>query len=126
MTITHDLPLRRRSLHGHFSRVLEPVLSIDPGDSVRFQALDAGWHWDLEREWIDSRDPLLDDGHALCGPIEVRGARAGGDAGGRGRSGAAARLGYHVRRRDIGCVAPGPSRARRMTASWWRWRRFWA
>jgi acetamidase/formamidase len=77
MAITHDLPLERRSLHGHFSRDLAPVLSIDRGDSVRFRALDAGWHWDLERAWIESRDPVLDDGHALCGPIEVRGARAG-------------------------------------------------
>jgi acetamidase/formamidase len=30
----HELPLERRSLHGHFSRDLEPVLSIEPGDSV--------------------------------------------------------------------------------------------
>jgi len=77
MAITHDLPLERRTLHGHFSRDLEPVLSIDLGDSVRLRTLDAGWHWDLEGEWIESRDRLLDGGHPLCGPIEVRGARAG-------------------------------------------------
>ncbi len=75
--VTHDLLLERRSLHGHFSRDLEPVLSIDPGDAVRFQTLDAGWHWDLEGEWVADRDPVLDGGHPLCGPIEVRGARAG-------------------------------------------------
>jgi acetamidase/formamidase len=74
---THDLALERRSLHGHFSPDLEPVLSIDPGDSVRFRSLDAGWHWELEGEWLADRDPVLDDGHPLCGPIEVRGARAG-------------------------------------------------
>ena len=34
----HELPLERRTLHGHFSRDLEPVLSIDPGDTVRFRA----------------------------------------------------------------------------------------
>jgi acetamidase/formamidase len=77
MATTHDLPLERPNLHGHFSRDLAPVLTIDPGDSVRFQALDAGWHWQLEHEWTDARDPVLDAGHALCGPIEVRGARAG-------------------------------------------------
>ncbi|TMB86368.1 MAG: acetamidase, partial [Chloroflexi bacterium] len=53
MAITHDLPLERRTLHGHFSRDLEPVLSIDLGDSVRLRTLDAGWHWDLEGEWIE-------------------------------------------------------------------------
>ena len=38
----HELPLERRTLHGHFSRELEPVLAVDPGDSVRFEALNAG------------------------------------------------------------------------------------
>ena len=32
----HELPLERRYLHGHFSRDLEPVVEIDPGDSVEF------------------------------------------------------------------------------------------
>ena len=74
----HELPLERRTLHGHFSRELEPVLSIDPGDSVRFQSLDAGWHWELEGEYLDERDAAeLDSGHALNGPVQVRGARAG-------------------------------------------------
>ena len=74
---THYIPLDRRTLHGHFSRDLEPVIAVDPGDSVEFQALDAGWHWDLVGEWLDNREPELDDGHPLAGPIEVRGARAG-------------------------------------------------
>src|SRR5439155_2790635 len=73
----HAIPLERRTLHGHFSPDLEPVLTIDPGDSVRFRTLDAGRHWELEGEWIESRDRVLDGGHPLCGPIEVRGARAG-------------------------------------------------
>jgi acetamidase/formamidase len=80
MPNTHVLPMERATLHGHFSRSLPPVITIDPGDSVSFQALDAGWYWELEHEvpWIADRDPVLDDGHALSGPIEVRGARAGG------------------------------------------------
>jgi hypothetical protein len=39
------------------------VITVDPGDSVEFQALDAGWHWDLVGEWLDHREPELDDGH---------------------------------------------------------------
>src|SRR5438105_1077101 len=74
----HDLPLERRTLHGHFSRELDPVLTVDAGDSVRFQALNSGWRWEADREFLDERDESqLDAGHALCGPIEVRGARAG-------------------------------------------------
>jgi acetamidase/formamidase len=75
--VIHELPLERRTLHGHFSRDLEPVLEIEPGDSVRFQALNAGWHREPEREFFDRRDQELDAGHALGGPIAVRGARAG-------------------------------------------------
>ena len=74
----HDLPLERRTLHGHFSRELDPVVTVDAGDSVRFQALNSGWRWEADREFLEERDePELDAGHALCGPIEVRGARAG-------------------------------------------------
>ena len=78
----HELPLERRTLHGHFSCDLEPVLSVDPGDSVVFSTLDAGWHLELAEEGpsprFEPRDEELDSGHALVGPIEVRGARAGG------------------------------------------------
>lgn len=74
----HEIPLERRTLHGHFSRELEPVLSIGPGDSVRFQSLDAGWHWEFEGEYLEERDAAeLDSGHALNGPVHVRGASPG-------------------------------------------------
>lgn len=73
----HELALERRNLHGHFSRELAPVLTIDPGDSVRFPTLDAGWHAVPERQHFDDLDPELDSGHPLIGPIDVRGARAG-------------------------------------------------
>jgi acetamidase/formamidase len=56
--------------------VLPPVLTVDPGDSVRFQSLNARWHWDRETDFVE-RDRELHAGHALSGPIEVRGARAG-------------------------------------------------
>ncbi len=72
----HELPLERRTLHGHFSRDLEPVLVVDPGDSVRFEVPNAGWELDRGEQFV-TRDPELDEGHALAGPIEVRGADAG-------------------------------------------------
>ena len=72
----HEIPLGEDTVHGYFSSVLPPVLTVDPGDSVRFQALNAGWRWDSEEEHFE-RDAALHDGHALTGPIEVRGARAG-------------------------------------------------
>lgn len=72
----HELPLEEGTLHGYFSSVLAPVLAVDPGDSVRFQSLNARWHWDRDTEFV-ARDEELHAGHALTGPIEVRGARAG-------------------------------------------------
>jgi acetamidase/formamidase len=72
----HEIPLERRTLHGHFSRELEPILTIDPGDSIAFAALNAGWNL-VDGERFEPWDPELDEGHALIGPVEVRGARAG-------------------------------------------------
>jgi acetamidase/formamidase len=74
--VIHELPLERRTLHGHFSRDLEPVVSVDSGDTIAFACLDAGWHTAPEERY-ELRDPDLDAGHALIGPVEVRGARAG-------------------------------------------------
>jgi acetamidase/formamidase len=72
----HEIPLERRTLHGHFSRDLEPVLTIDSGDTIALSCLNAGW-WTLSDERFPERDPELDRGHAMIGPVEVRGARAG-------------------------------------------------
>jgi acetamidase/formamidase len=74
--MTHEIPLERRTLHGHFSRDLAPILTIDSGDAVAFSCLDSGWHF-APGEKFGPRDQELDGGHALVGPIEVRGARAG-------------------------------------------------
>jgi acetamidase/formamidase len=81
--VLHELPLERRTLHGHFSRELAPVLEIDPGDTIAFSTLDAGWGVEppradgSERRRFEPLDPALDDGHPLLGPVAVRGARAG-------------------------------------------------
>jgi len=74
--VIHELPFEESTVHGYFSSVLPPVLSIEPGDSVRFQSLNAGWRWEQDFERFD-RDLELHNGHALNGPIEVHGARAG-------------------------------------------------
>src|SRR2546429_164057 len=70
----HELPLERRTLHGHFSRDLPPVVTIDSGDTVAFSCLDSAWHI-TPAEKFEPRDEELDAGHALVGPIELRGAR---------------------------------------------------
>jgi acetamidase/formamidase len=74
--MTHEIPLERRTLHGHFSRDLPPILTIDSGDTVAFSCLDSAWHL-APGEKFEPRDEELDNGHALVGPIEVRGGRAG-------------------------------------------------
>jgi acetamidase/formamidase len=76
---THHLEPDERTLHGFFSRDIPPVLTVDSGDTVVFRTLDAGWHLEpptapgiwgrrIEREGR---------GHALCGPVFVRGAEPG-------------------------------------------------
>ena len=73
----HELPHARRTLHGHFSRDLPPVAILDPGDSIVFSCPNAGWRVAAD-ETFEPRDEELDAGHALIGPVEVRGARTGG------------------------------------------------
>ena len=83
MATIHTLNAERATLHGHFSRDVPPVLTIDAGDTVRFQCLEAMWglepHNGLnnERRFLENRDPELDDGHALTGPVFIRGAQPG-------------------------------------------------
>ena len=74
--MTHEIPLERRTLHGHFSRELEPILAIDPGDSIAFACPNARWHLE-SGDRFEPYDDELDAGHALVGPVEVRGAGAG-------------------------------------------------
>src|SRR4051794_19934277 len=112
MAARHSLEPERATLHGHFSRELAPVLEIDPGDTVRFRTLDVAWGVESFAPLLDGRERRTfpgrvspeDDGHALVGPVAIRGARAGmtleiaigeivpgrfggGFAGGRGRGG---------------------------------------
>src|SRR5205814_7975642 len=75
--VTHDIPLERANVHGHFSCELPPILTIDTGDTLRFATLDAGWHSVPQAQHFDDLDPERDGGHALIGPVELRGATAG-------------------------------------------------
>ena len=72
----HELPLEQRFLHGYFSVELEPVVEIEPGDSVRISVPNAGWDLSAD-EKFEPRNPELDTGHPIAGPIAVRGAQAG-------------------------------------------------
>jgi len=73
---THEIPLERRTLHGHFSRDLAPILTVEPGDTIAFATLDSSWHVSPGKRF-EPRHNELDAGHALVGPVEVRGARVG-------------------------------------------------
>lgn len=81
MTI-YSIEPERRTLHGHFSCELEPVLTISSGDTVRFRTLDASWS--VEPPPIPGGKSRKftprgrgDNGHALCGPVAIRGAEPG-------------------------------------------------
>ncbi len=81
----HTLAPEVGTVHGSFSRDLPPALTIDPGDTVQVRTLDAAWNIaprtssnpDERPPKFTPRDPQRDAGHALCGPIAIRGAEVG-------------------------------------------------
>lgn len=81
----YEIAPERATLHGQFSRELPPVLTIESGDTVRYRTLDAAWHVEPRMSPIpgerprkfEPRLPERDDGHALCGPVAIRGAEPG-------------------------------------------------
>jgi acetamidase/formamidase len=76
----HFVEPTRESLHGAFSRDWPPILTIDPGDTVCFRTLDAGWNLEgrvVPPKKFEPRIAERDNGHALCGPIAIRGAEPG-------------------------------------------------
>jgi acetamidase/formamidase len=62
-----------------FRRDVEPVLTIEPGDTVIVRTLDAMGHLESQRRPGEERPLMLPArrGHCLTGPIAVRGARPG-------------------------------------------------
>jgi acetamidase/formamidase len=77
----HRLDPAPGTLHGSFSPGRPPVLVVEPGDTVVLSTLDSAWSvapwpgdphaWRRHPAWREGY------GHALVGPIAVRGARAG-------------------------------------------------
>jgi len=76
---TYSIEPTPGAIHGPFSRERAPILTIDSGDTVRFQTLDAGWG--LEPNHQDGSPRRLfeprERGHALAGPVAIRGAEPG-------------------------------------------------
>jgi len=79
---TYSVQPERATVHGSYSRDYAPIMTIDSGDSVTYRTLDAGWG--LEpfsapgvRRRFEPREMPRDGGHALCGPIAIRGAEPG-------------------------------------------------
>jgi acetamidase/formamidase len=75
--VIHELPLERRTLHGHYSRELPPIVSVDPGDTIAFSCPNARWEYEHGVRF-EPFDEELDAGHSLVGPVEVRSAMPGG------------------------------------------------
>jgi len=83
---TYAVDPDEHTLHGFFSPDLSPVLTIDSGDTVRFRTLDAEWALEPfttftpggpppgRRATTKVEGPI---GHALCGPVAIRGALPG-------------------------------------------------
>jgi len=80
---TYRIEPARDTLHGTFSREYPPILTIDSGDTVLFRTLNSGWVLEppsFKNANVKQFEPRIkgrDDGHALCGPIAIRGARPG-------------------------------------------------
>jgi len=79
----HHLSPDTATTHGAFNPALEPVLTIDPGDTVHYRTLVSGW-WEEpgsdsgeERKRLLPREGVPSKGHCLVGPVAVRGAEPG-------------------------------------------------
>jgi acetamidase/formamidase len=86
MDSRHVLLPDERTLHGSWDSSRPPVLTVEPGTTVRFGTLDSGWSTGpytgadtaealAARPRHPAHDPAL--GHALTGPVAVIGAEPG-------------------------------------------------
>jgi acetamidase/formamidase len=63
-----------------FSRDLQPVLTVDPGDTIVLRSLDAAGHLEPQSfpgETVPTMASTTVSGHCLTGPIAIRGALPG-------------------------------------------------
>jgi acetamidase/formamidase len=79
----HRLTPETATTHGAFNPELEPILTIDPGDTIHYRTLVAGW-WEepgaddiVERTRLRPREGVEAGGHCLVGPVAIRGAEPG-------------------------------------------------
>lgn len=76
----HRIEPVHAAVHWDFDRARGPTIEIDSGDVIRFRTLDASGF--LEKRNPDGSGMQMDrrgagPGHTLCGPVGIRGARAG-------------------------------------------------
>lgn len=76
---SHRLEPDRECVTQVFSRDHEPVLTINPGDTVVVRSLDASGYLEAQRAPGEARPQMFQHrrGHCLVGPIEVRGTAPG-------------------------------------------------
>ncbi len=79
----HSLHLTRQNLHDHYCSGFSPILTINSGDVVNFQALDVDWTLEPQKDWdtpparMPRPEGSLGDGPPLSGPIYVQDASIG-------------------------------------------------
>lgn len=88
MPTTHQIDLALENLHGYFSPDRAPILTIDPGDSIIASTIEAGWRvqpfaggggaeYNAEPRFPGYDAETHGKGHAMIGPVAVRGAKPG-------------------------------------------------
>lgn len=75
----HRLPATRENVVNVFDRDTPPVLTVDPGDTVVVDSLDAAGFLEPMRTPHDTGPTMFEGriGHCLTGPVAVRGAAPG-------------------------------------------------
>jgi acetamidase/formamidase len=79
----YNLEPTQETLVGRFSRDHAPILTIESGETIAYRTLDSNWGleplttFDSPRKHFEPRDPLDAAGHAMIGPVAIRGAQPG-------------------------------------------------
>ena len=77
-TVDHHLSDADRNIHSAWDRSLDPVLTVESGEVVRFECRDAvDGQIDVETTAADVMDVSFDPVHPLTGPVAVEGAEPG-------------------------------------------------
>ena len=79
----HTIDPTDDNLYGYFSRDVAPILTINSGETVRYSTLAANWtYYDADKDELVKHEHSDPDerrvqGHAMCGPIAINGAKKG-------------------------------------------------